>query len=352
MRTILLTALMLVRAGFVAAGDAIPQPSTDRIDYDHPENYLQLHESFGDEAKIRELAGKLKAGSPEKTIAAINRWIGRNLKYDGDAAYAWRNFDDVTASRCFGGCADYAVTFAALARACDIPTVFVKTMDVPWIYRFCETGTCDVWSGHVFLEVYIDGKWKLLEPTGCTLYDKYEPTQRILPGNRFAYDKGRDPYELVLSLDWEKWKKQTAAYFHKDFDLSQLPVGEGRELPSPDDVFIAADSPVYQALTDRCRALGYHVRKSFNTDYDECLRMAKGCQLIVMCAGDRIVLPSDRYEEFLPIPYDELRRRLAQGEKGTLSKKLDDGTQVTLIYAGDVDGVLELVRTMEIPADS
>jgi hypothetical protein len=203
----------------------------------------------------------------------------------------------------------------------------------------------------VFLEVYVDGRWWLLDPEACTLYDEYDPAKRILPGPRYAYDKGSDPRKLVLSPDWEKWKRQTAAYFSK-FDVTQLPVGTGRRIASPEDVFIAANSPIWQALTSRCEELGHRVPRSFNTDFDNCLRMAKGSHLIIACVGNEVVLPEERYDEYLPLSVDELRRKTAAGERGTASRQLEDGTQVLLLYAGDNNAMLELVKTLTLPAES
>lgn len=80
-----------------------------------------------------------------------------------------------------------------------------------------------------FLEVFVSGSWRLLDASAMKIYDDYEPAMRILPGDRYAYDKGYDPFLLVLSLDWGRWKQQTAAYFSK-FDLAQLPVSGGRGL--------------------------------------------------------------------------------------------------------------------------
>ena len=63
------------------------------------------------------------------------------------------------------------------------------------------------------------------------LYADYDPKMTILPGNRYAYDKGGDPFDLVLSSRWTLWKKETRAFL-RDFDLSKLPVGQGRRLVS------------------------------------------------------------------------------------------------------------------------
>ena len=143
--------------------------------------------------------------------------------------YEWRDFDRLVRDGNYGGCADYSVVFGSLARACGIPTVWVKTLDADWIREYKTHGTEGTWSGHVFLEIFLHDRWLLLDDTQLVLYEEYDPKMRILPGNRYAYDKGGDPFDLVLSSRWELWKKETRAYF-RDFDLSKLPVGKGKDL--------------------------------------------------------------------------------------------------------------------------
>jgi transglutaminase-like putative cysteine protease len=348
---------LVILATRLVAQEDIPAPSVTRVDYAKPEKYLELYESMGTESRIRDVAVKLKAKTSQRTLVAINDWIAKNLKYDPSAAYAWRGFDEAVDARCYGGCADYAVVFAALARACDIPTVFVKTLDVAWIFNYRQHGIEDSWSGHVFLEVYLDGQWRLLDPEACTLYDDYNTASRILPGPRYAYDKGSDPRALPLSTDWERWKQQTATHFSK-FDLAELfhpdalpAVGAGRVLQSPNSVHIAANSPIWQALTARCQALGYRVARSFNGGFEQYLPMARESRLIVACVGRQIVLPDDQYDEYLPLAAAKLREKTARGEKGMLLRRLDDGTKVLLIYAQNDAQMLKLLETWMPPSD-
>src|SRR5262249_22737736 len=143
--------------------------------------------------------------------------------------YKWRNVDDLLRDGNYGGCADHSVIFGALSRAVGIPTVWVKTLDVDWIREFRHNRTEGHWNGHVFLEVFVQGRWMLVDHVTMKLYPDYQTSSRILPGNRYAYDKGGDPYELVLSSRWELWKEQTRGYF-SNFDLAALPVGEGVSL--------------------------------------------------------------------------------------------------------------------------
>jgi hypothetical protein len=324
---------------------AIPEPSLSRIDYGRPQDYLLLNESLGSEDRIRELAASLRASTTEHTLVSIGRWIQANLKYDSRVDSRWRNFDTALETKLLGSCADHAIVFAALARASGIPTVFVKSMNADWIREFRTRGSSRGWRGHVFLEVFLADRWQLLDAQALHLYEEYDPGMPILPGNRYAYDKGADPKALVLSLEGVRWIRQTTAYFSK-FDLAQLPVGEGRPL---DAIYIAANSPVYQAIKQRLQALGlgYTTIYSFNTQFDEYLPQAKGHDLIITCVGDNLVLPEAYHTCFLPLPLSELRERIRTESRGVLIKQWEDGTRVALIYAPDLAAIQEAICTFE-----
>ena len=112
----------------------------------------------------------------------VGRWIEANLRYDAQCAYEWRDFDGVVDLGKYGGCADHAVVFGALARACGIPCVWVKTMDADWIREFtANRGKCSSWRGHVYLEVHLRGRWMLLDASQLVLYEDYRPGERLLP---------------------------------------------------------------------------------------------------------------------------------------------------------------------------
>jgi Transglutaminase-like superfamily len=355
---ILISTLLLAAAGLPQPGQAkgtgseeraIPVPSLARIDYARPQDYLILTESMGKKDRIRELAATLKASTPERTLAAIGRWIQAKFRYDARVDSTWRNFDTALETKVLGSCADHAIVFAALARACGIPTVFVKCMDVDWIREFRATGQCQSWRGHVFLEVFLAGRWRLLDAQGMQLYEEYDPAMRILPGDRYAYDKGADPYELVLSLQGERWTQQTAAYFRK-FDLTQIqvqaqrPVGAGRALAA---VYVAASSPVYEAVTQRLRELGCPTVYSFNIEFERYLRQAKGQDLILTCVGDAVVLPEEFQARYLPIPVNELRERMKSEPDGVLRKQLEDGTRVALVYGRDLAAIQSAINRFQ-----
>jgi hypothetical protein len=226
---IALTAAAALGDSPAPTGNEVPAPSCDQIDYSHPDAYLPLDAHFGDKDHILKVAAAISGKTPEEKLVSIYHWIHSNLVYKADAPYEWRDFDRLVRDGNYGGCADYSVVFGSLARACGIPTVWIKTLDADWIRDFKTRGIEGSWSGHVFLEVFLHNRWVLLDDTQLVLYEDYDPKMRILPGNRYAYSKGGDPYDVVLSSRWELCKAQIRA-FCRDFDLSKLPVGKGKDL--------------------------------------------------------------------------------------------------------------------------
>ena len=136
-------------------------PTVDSIDYSNPQKYLAIPDSLGDQKAIMGQALKLKSGSDLDTFRNVLTWMEQNLKYDEKIAYKWRNYDDVVRDKCYGGCADYGIVCGVLLKGANIPVVWVKTMDVAWIWDFKKGRSPKSWSGHVFLEVFVNGKWSL-----------------------------------------------------------------------------------------------------------------------------------------------------------------------------------------------
>lgn len=201
-----------------------------------------LSNSFVGPGSICDLAASLQESSPEATLGAIWKWLSANLKVNNNPQdYGWRPVVDILRRSTYIGCADFVLVYGCLARACGIPVVWVKSMDVTWIRDFCIAGHFNGGRGHVFLEAFLDGKWQLVDASQNEAYECYDPSLELLPGpegGRFAYDKGGDPRALVLSLDWEPWKLQTRQFF-ESFDLGRLETarpawkGPGKKLGCP-----------------------------------------------------------------------------------------------------------------------
>jgi transglutaminase-like putative cysteine protease len=312
-------------------GDEVPVPSFDRIDYSNPKAYLFLNDNMGSRDLIMKAAETIEGSTPEKKLLAIHRWIESRFTYKADDFSEWRTFDQMLINGSYGGCANYSVIFGSMARACGIPTVWVKTLDADWIRGFRTQGTEGSWNGHVFLEIFIHDRWMLLDDTQLVLYEDYDPKTRILPGNRYAYDKGGDPYELVLSARWELWKKQVRANF-SDFDLTKLPVGNGTDLlhntmaNAGNSTIANAGSLKYPAVfafyseknNEGARHLGkilypklthhytgrYHTAKDYEEQFTKNIK--PGSTIILMLTADEKDSMPEAFRDLLPKAWPEI----------------------------------------------
>jgi transglutaminase-like putative cysteine protease len=102
--------------------------------------------------------GKLKGGA---RIAAMRDWIEKNLDYVAGASNATTTAIDTFVSR-QGVCRDYAHLMVGFARASQIParcvSVFAPSVEPP--------------DFHMVSEVWLDGAWRLVDPTGMAKPDE------------------------------------------------------------------------------------------------------------------------------------------------------------------------------------
>jgi hypothetical protein len=274
-------------------------PNVDEVIYSNPDQYLAFPDSLGNRAAILAQASKLKGTSDLDTIRTVLVWMDQNLKYDGKKPYRWANYDDVLRDKTYGGCAEQGIVCGVLLKGAGIPVVWVKTMDVSWIWDFKKSRPFQSWSGHVFLEVFVNGEWSLLDPGAKTLYQNYSPKMRILPGQRFAYHKGNDPKAMIMSSQWEEWKRQTTEYF-RQLDETLLPVDEKCGTSLVRQAYVIGNSPYYQALTAMAVESGLHVAYSFNCEYDRFLPQTKGHVIVIETHKGKPIIPTPVLERYFP----------------------------------------------------
>lgn len=346
-----LAGLVLAAACSTAPAPKGPRrPSVEGIDYRAPSKYLAIDPAFATKGELSAIVAKLKRPTQEATLGAIHGWIDRRLRLDPKAAYGWRPLARMLADGTYGGCADQAVLFGALAQAAGIPTVWVKTMDVGWIRRFRSGRRPKRYEGHVFLEQHVDGRWVLVDASAGRIYADYDPRTRLLPGNRYAYDKGARPYELVLSLRWQAWLRQTHAHF-AGFDISRLPVGEGRALAGLNAQRIAlipSDRQVASWMQDRLQQLGLRVHLLFTHRFERWLPASRGGTIILTAIGDRISLPDRHHAAYAPTTTEALRQLLADREHGEVERRLDDGTRVVLVYGRTAEALRQAIQRLVV----
>ena len=111
--------------------------------YCYPEQFLEFTSSQ---------FGALSGGA---LVDAMCQWVKTNFTYDSDASALGATASD-SFQRLSGVCRDYAHVLITLVRAAGIPARFVS------VYA----PDVEPQDFHAVVEVYLDGRWHLLDPTG------------------------------------------------------------------------------------------------------------------------------------------------------------------------------------------
>jgi hypothetical protein len=192
------------------------------VKYNEPQQYTAQTSGTGTLALIDSIAGTITGTTPEDLLAGIWYWIHDNMKYQLVPEETFRNFDELVRGKVYSGCASHSIIFGTLCRAKGVPTVWVKAADNAWIVDYQKLGeNITYYAGYTYLECYLDNAWRLVDAYSGMIYDGYDPQVPHLPGQRYAYAKGADPYALVLDTKYELWKKDMQRTFAK-FNVDRL----------------------------------------------------------------------------------------------------------------------------------
>lgn len=148
---------------------------------------------------VKRLAEKLRGDDPWVTLRRIHRWVvahaSRQKKNRGELLRN-RTASQLLASRKLTGCGDWGVLLAALFRGAGIPTVYVEAIKKDWARRWADGTVTGSHAGHVFLEVFVDGKWILIDSTEGSYWRGYDRSDPNLPRGYYAFAKGKDPWSF------------------------------------------------------------------------------------------------------------------------------------------------------------
>jgi len=152
------------------------------IDYAHPELYLEN----GEQTSISspEVLDPLR--SDEKNIRQLQRifqWLKKEFEaYSaGGQTIGVVTTDQLLEERRLGGCNDHGLVYVAVARELGYPAVLVLTNSIAWMSLY-QTGEAEGYTGHVFVEVYLDGRWALIDSTnGWYVEESYDPSNPVIP---------------------------------------------------------------------------------------------------------------------------------------------------------------------------
>jgi len=176
---------------------------------------VNLDATAGDVSKIESITTGLKRPALRGTLDAIHRYLAVNLRMVERAGYSHpsrgrKTSVEILQSEAWG-CSAHAQVACHLARACGIPAILVKSLDVDWIER--KNRGDGYGDGHVYVEVLNNGRPALWDAQGGMLFEDYDPTAATTPdGTRHIYEKG-GPDRVVLSHHGKEWEEETRRMF-------------------------------------------------------------------------------------------------------------------------------------------
>jgi hypothetical protein len=173
------------------------------IDYRDTEQYLiPGEESDLSEAYLEEIRSAI--GTPDDNIEDLLKvchWINQNFAAEiaGGAMMGKNTVDELWEIKTFYGCHSLALIISSVLREFGFPAIMIETADVQWGYNY-HNGSTQNFAGHVMSEVYVGGKWILLD-NNCTCVEDYNPLNPFISEmNRpsagyFVFAKGVDIWD-------------------------------------------------------------------------------------------------------------------------------------------------------------
>lgn len=131
-----------------------------------------------------------------------------------------RSVIEIFNSKTFSGCSDIGMMMASILREKGIPTIYVETANVDWLNKEINNlPGKEIMEGHIFLEVFINEKWYLYDPTSRIIYDNYDNTNNNYPKRYYVFAKGMNANSLGVYNT--KDEREHAVMSLKNFDYNE-----------------------------------------------------------------------------------------------------------------------------------
>ncbi|MEN8115410.1 MAG: transglutaminase domain-containing protein [Bacteroidota bacterium] len=189
------------------------------IDYNNPDNYLTPGEQSDlDDNYVEAIRNAI--GTPDYDINGIKticHWVNQNMVFSnaGGEMIGKKTANELYESKTFYGCHSQALIISSILREFGFPVVMIETASIVWAKEY-NKGTNQGFAGHVMSEVYVLGKWILLD-NNCTYvedYDVMNPYISTMDKNYqynkqglFVYTKGIDIWEYGVRSHEDTHKK-------------------------------------------------------------------------------------------------------------------------------------------------
>ncbi|MFC1859892.1 transglutaminase family protein [Thermodesulfobacteriota bacterium] len=149
---------------------------------------------------IADAAARISGMNRRERLYKAVEYFGKNFKYDNwynDKAFS-RTADMLFQNRLLGGCSDYALVQMTLFRALGIPARLVITANVDWMLAY-QANDLLIFKGHVFVEVFLEDRWFLVDSVYLLLFNDYNPLLPCYPRREYFFARCRDYWDIGIT---------------------------------------------------------------------------------------------------------------------------------------------------------
>jgi hypothetical protein len=282
--------LSLLVLSFLCAAPARAQLFGAQPDYSNPALYLApgpQSEVSMPAAALRAEIGVSTSADAEELVPAVYKWLVTGFSSDaaGGALVGKTTADGLLKSRYLSGCHDWALLFSSVARKLGYPALMADTAGIKWAREY---NGGESFSGHALAEIYMEGRWMLVDATTGRYVRDYDPRNPVIPlrvgdenAGLYVIFKGVDPQSYGITGNGELVKSMQKL-------ASLLP---GLKLKYPAYVVSYSQVPAQEAVRGAPDLAASQLREQ---DVDGACRQSpcKGhpCKGVVAQAGDWDIL--------------------------------------------------------------
>jgi len=204
----------------------------------------------------KEIAKTINDNKDLTTMMEIYDYTTTHLSH-GDGPKFSRTTEEIFASGTVSGCTEWGLAFISIAREKGIPAVFVQTARMDWIHDVVRKQD-DMIYGHIFVEVFIDDIWYLIDSTSGRMYLDYDANNFSLNNGYYVFAKSVEVYDTGIEDDEGNSMNMRDLFIHFNEDAYEDPryqyvdlttgavKGVKRVEISEPDRMIAFEDPVFE----------------------------------------------------------------------------------------------------------
>lgn len=193
-------------------------------DYTDPSAFLEIYPNLELNDELKKIADKFNDKKDLSTVREILKYVYTYWakKPNPEVRHSIRYIYDVQKLHEYGyfdNCAEAEAMFEALAKYKGIPTIGVDAYSTAWMAQ-SQAGTDKVGVGHAFAEVYVDGKWVLVDPSTGDIYENYDTENYFISKEiDIGYGLINDPFQII-------WKGKPLATVYEDANPANIMLGK------------------------------------------------------------------------------------------------------------------------------